>query len=65
MPSRLSQGCKVQRRQSYEGNYEKQITRRVRKRSTVLEQSVRTLLVGLNMFDGTNLNLISDVNQDT
>ena len=35
------------------------------KRSTALEWSVRKLLDGLNMFDSTNLTLISDVNQET
>ena len=34
------------------------------KRSTALENSVRTFLKGLNMFDVTNLTLISDVDQD-
>ena len=37
----------------------------IHKRSTVLERSVKTYsLESLNMFDGTNLNIISDVDQD-
>ena len=34
------------------------------KRSTTLERSVRKLLEGLNMSDGINLILISDVDQE-
>ena len=37
---------------------ETQITKRIHKRSTALERSVRKLLEGLNMFDGTNLSLL-------
>ena len=37
----------------------------IHNRSTALERSVRKLLDGLNMFDGINLILISDVDQDT
>ena len=44
---------------------ETQITRRIHKRSTALEQSVRKLLEGLNIFEGTNLTLSSDVDQNT
>ena len=36
----------------------------IHKRSTTLEGSVKKILDGLNMFDGTNLTHISDVNQD-
>ena len=42
-----------------------QILKKINKGSTTSEQSVRKLLEGLNMYDGTNLTLISDVNQDT
>ena len=41
------------------------IAKRIHKRSTALERSVRKLLEGLNMFDGTKLALISDVHQST
>ena len=44
--------------------HETQLTKRIHKRNTALEQSARKLLKGLNMFDGTNLTLISDVDQD-
>ena len=37
----------------------------IHKRSTALEWSVKKNLEGLNMFDRTNLTLISDVDQDT
>ena len=43
--------------------YETQKTKTIHKRSTALAQSVRKLLEGLNMFDGTNINLSSDVDQ--
>ena len=33
-------------------------------KSTALERSVRKLIKGFNMFDGTNLTPISDVDQD-
>ena len=36
----------------------------IHKRSNALEQPVKYLLEGLNMFDGANLTLISDVGQD-
>ena len=42
-----------------------QITSKIHKRITALERSVRKLLEGSNMFDGTNLTLIADVDQDT
>ena len=38
--------------------------KRIHKRSTGLEKSVRKILEGLNMFDCANLALMSDVNQD-
>ena len=41
-----------------------QITKRIHKRSTALERSVRKLLEGLNMFVGASHTLISDVDQD-
>ena len=44
--------------------HETQIIKMIHKRSTALERSVRKLLEGLNMFDGTHLTLISDVDQD-
>ena len=44
--------------------HETQITKRIHKRSTAMERSVRKLLEILNMFDSTNLTLISDVDQD-
>ena len=40
-----------------------QMTKMLLKRSTALERSVK-LLEGLNMFECTNLTIISDVNQD-
>ena len=42
---------------------ETQITSRIRKRSTPLERLVRKLLEGLIVFYGTNINLISNVDQ--
>ena len=41
-----------------------QIIKRIHKRNTALERSVRKSMEGLNMFDGTNFTLISDVDQD-
>ena len=38
-----------------------QKTKMIHKRSTTLERPVRNILEGFNMFDGTNLTLISDV----
>ena len=46
-------------------NHETQITKRIHKRNTALERSVSKILVGINMFDDTNLTLGSDVYQDT
>ena len=43
--------------------HETQITKRIHKRSTTLERSVK-LLEGFNMFDGANLTLFSDVDQE-
>ena len=40
-----------------------QMTKMLLKRSTALERSVK-ILEGLNMFEGTNLTIIFDVNQD-
>ena len=42
-----------------------QIKKKILKRNIVLEQSVRKILEGLNELHGTNLILISDVDQDT
>ena len=42
----------------------KTLTKTIHKRSTALERSVKLLLEGLNMFDGTNLTLILDVDED-
>ena len=39
--------------------------KKIDKRSTALERSVNILLEGLNRFNGTNLTLNSDVDQDT
>ena len=44
--------------------HETQITQRTHKRSIALERSVRILLEGLNMFDGSNFTIISDVVQE-
>ena len=41
------------------------ITKMIHKRSTALEWSLRKLLEGLYMFDGTNFTPISNVDQDT
>ena len=38
--------------------------KRIHKRSTALERSVRKLLKGFNLLDGTNLTRISDVDED-
>ena len=43
--------------------HETQITKLIHKRSTALEHSVKNLLEGLNMFDGANRNLISEVDK--
>ena len=63
VPSRLPQGSNL--RQYDKDKHETQITKMIHKRSTALERSVRKLLQGLNMFDSTNLTLISDLDQDT
>ena len=52
------------RSDSMTDKHETQIIKRIHKRSTALERSVSKLLEGLNIFDGTNLTLISDVDQD-
>ena len=46
--------------------HETQIAKRIHRRSTNLERPVRrfNVLEGLNMFEGTNLTLISDVDQN-
>ena len=40
-------------------------TQKIHKRRTALERSVKILLEGLNRFNGANLTLNSDVDQDT
>ena len=52
---------KVCQRQTQNKNNKKKIDKRI----TALERSVRKLLEDLNMFHGTNFNLISDIDQDT
>ena len=44
--------------------HETQLTKRIHIRSYALERSVWKLLESFRMFDGTNLTLISDVDQD-
>ena len=60
-PSRWPQGCMTQTRQYSKDKHIKKI----HKRNTTLEWSVRTLPEGLNKFHGTNLTLNSDMDQDT
>ena len=55
---------KVQTRQHNKDKRETKITKRIHKRSITLEQPGKTLQ-GLNMFNGTNLTLNSDVDKDT
>ena len=62
-PSKWPQGCKEQTRKHIKDIQETQITERIHKRNTALEWLVRKLQEGL--FDGTNLILISGVDQDT
>ena len=52
-PWRWPQGFKEQTRQYDKDKHEKQMTKRIHKRSTTLERSVRKLMEGFNMFDGT------------
>ena len=52
------------RQDSMTNKHETQITKRIHKISIALEQSVRKLLEVLIMFDGTNLTLIPDVEED-
>ena len=40
------------------------VTKKIHKRISALQRSVRKLLEGLNTFDGTTLTIISDVDQD-
>ena len=54
----------TERQDSMTDKHHTQIAKRIHKRITALEWSVRKLLEGLNMFDGTNLTLILDVDQD-
>ena len=44
--------------------YETQITKKIHKRSRALERLARKLLEGSNIFNGTNLTFISNVDQD-
>ena len=53
-PSRWPQGCKEQIRQ-YGRQTQNTNYKRFHKRNTALEQSVRKVLKGWNMFDGTNI----------
>ena len=53
-PNRWPQGCKEQTNQYDKDNHETQVTKLIDKRNTTLERSVRKLLEGLNMFDGTS-----------
>ena len=64
-PSRWSQRCKEQTRRHNKDKPEIKITKRIHKRSTALGRSLKKLLEGLNMFNGTNLTLNFDVDQDT
>ena len=54
------------RQYSMTGKHETHLTNLLYKRSTAFDRNLleRKLLEILNMFDGTNLNLISDVIQD-
>ena len=54
----------MNRQISMTDKHEPEITKSIHKTSTALELSVRKLLEGLNMFNGTNLTLISYVDQD-
>ena len=57
------QGCKEQTRQH--DRHETQITKSILKRRTALEKSKNQFLFeGLNIFDGANLTIISDADQD-
>ena len=40
------------------------ITKKIHKRSTALERSVKYILEGLNMFDGIKLTICLDIDQD-
>ena len=51
------------RQDSVTDKHETQITKRIHKRSSALEQSVRKILEGLNMFE-YQPTLISDLDQD-
>ena len=62
-PSRGSQGCKEQTRPYNKDKPETYKTKRIHKRSVTWEWSVIKSLVGLSMFNGTNLTLSSDVDQ--
>ena len=63
--SNLSQQVPTRLQETDKTLWQRQITKKVYKRSTNLERSVRKLLEGLNMFHGTNLTINSDVDQDT
>ena len=65
LSQQVPQGCKEQTRQYDKDKHKTQITKRIHKRGTTLEQSVRKSVEGLNSFDSTNLTLISDVDQNT
>ena len=52
------------RQDSMSDKHETQITKRIHKRSTALERSIKKILEDLNMFDHTKFTLISDTDQD-
>ena len=58
-------GCKEQTRQYNKDKHETWITKMIHKRSTFFERSAKKSLEGLNMFNGANLTLNSDVDEDT
>ena len=51
-------------RQYDKDKQERQITKKIQRRSTALEGSVRKLLEGLNLVNGTNPTLSSDVDRN-
>ena len=53
------------RHDSMTDKHDTYITKKIHKRSTALEWSVRKLLKDLNIINGINLTLSSDVDQDT
>ena len=49
---------------SMSSKHEKHISKRIHKRSTALERSIKKILEDLNMFDRTNRSLIINMDQD-